>query len=95
MEDAIKLIKNFPLEFPDSSVTKEDYTDFKKYYFKMMFSALLKTNKDSLTALKKRVCSRGGTGFLFVDRPFFEVDVQLSVPSTGISFPLIISLISY
>jgi dynein heavy chain len=35
--------------------------------------------------VKKRVCARAGSGFLFVERPFFEVDVQLSVPSVRLS----------
>ncbi|KAI9980320.1 hypothetical protein PInf_026449 [Phytophthora infestans] len=39
----------------------------------------------SLDAIKKRVCSKAGTGFLFLERPFFEVDVQLSVPSVRLS----------
>ena len=37
-----------------------------------------------LNAIKKRVGSRGSTGFLFVERPFFEVDVQLSLPGVGV-----------
>ncbi|KAH8068253.1 dynein light chain binding protein [Aureococcus anophagefferens] len=48
-------------------------------------SALLNCARNSLNQIKKRVCARGGTGFLFVQRPFFEVDVQLSVPSVRLS----------
>ena len=38
-----------------------------------------------MSELKKRICSRAGSGFLFVERPFFEVDVQLAVPSVRLS----------
>ena len=42
--------------------------------------------KNSLNKMKARVCVRGGgTGFLFVQRPFFVVDVQLSVPSVRLA----------
>ena len=34
-----------------------------------------------MAAIKKRVCAKGSTGFLYLVNPFFEVDVQLSVPS--------------
>ena len=47
----------------------------------MMYQGLLQATKNSLAAIKKRVCAKGSTGFLYLVKPFFEVDVQLSVPS--------------
>lgn len=58
---------------------------FRAYYRNLFYRALLNCTKASLDAIKKRVCSKAGTGFLFLERPFFEVDVQLSVPSVRLS----------
>lgn len=58
---------------------------FRSYYKNLFYRALLNCTKQSLDAIKKRVCSKAGTGFLFLERPFFEVDVQLSVPSVRLS----------
>lgn len=53
----------------------------RKHYNTLLYRAILSATKNSLNALKKRICSRSGTGFLFLERPFFEVDVRLAVPS--------------
>lgn len=58
---------------------------FRTHYKHLFYRALLNCTKQSLNAIKKRVCSKAGTGFLFLERPFFEVDVQLSVPSVRLS----------
>ncbi|TYZ58790.1 hypothetical protein PybrP1_001566 [[Pythium] brassicae (nom. inval.)] len=58
---------------------------FRSHYKHLFYRALLNCTKQSLDAIKKRVCSKAGTGFLFLERPFFEVDVQLSVPSVRLS----------
>ncbi len=61
----------------------------------MTFNALLQATKQSLHALKERVCTRAqvgggpgaaaGVGFLFVQRPFFEVGVQLAIPTVALT----------
>ncbi|RLN86351.1 hypothetical protein BBJ28_00004571 [Nothophytophthora sp. Chile5] len=58
---------------------------FRSFYRNLFYRALVTSTKQSLDAIKKRVCSKAGTGFLFLERPFFEVDVQLSVPSVRLS----------
>ncbi|DBA03213.1 TPA: hypothetical protein N0F65_003933 [Lagenidium giganteum] len=64
---------------------QEAMLTFRSYYKNLFYRALLNCTKQSLNAIKKRVCSKAGTGFLFLERPFFEVDVQLSVPSVRLS----------
>ncbi|KAL4171660.1 hypothetical protein KRP22_009750 [Phytophthora ramorum] len=58
---------------------------FRSFYRNLFYRSLVTCTKQSLDAIKKRVCSKAGTGFLFLERPFFEVDVQLSVPSVRLS----------
>ena len=54
-----------------------------------MYTALLNSTKASLTTLKKRICGRGAAATLSqamtMEKPFFEVDVQLAVPSVRLS----------
>ena len=78
-------VRQFPLEPHLTPATVKQNRAFKEHCFRLMYSAVLGATKNSLKVLKKRVCSRGGTGFLYLERPFFEVDVQLSVPSTVLS----------
>ena len=42
--------------------------------------AILSATRASFTAMKKRLGSRASAGFLYVERPLFDVSVQLSVP---------------
>ncbi|CAM9238946.1 unnamed protein product, partial [Discosporangium mesarthrocarpum] len=57
----------------------------RRHYNSLMYQAILSCTKQSLLLIKKRACSKTGKTFLFVDSPFFEVDVQLSVPSVRLS----------
>ncbi|GMF34281.1 unnamed protein product [Phytophthora fragariaefolia] len=63
----------------------EAMATFRNFYRNLFYRSLVTCTKQSLDAIKKRVCSKAGTGFLFLERPFFEVDVQLSVPSVRLS----------
>ncbi|CAM9666191.1 unnamed protein product, partial [Choristocarpus tenellus] len=59
--------------------------DLRRHYNRLMYQAVLTCTKQSLMEIKKRACSKVGSSFLFIERPFFEVDVQLSVPSVRLS----------
>jgi dynein heavy chain len=65
----------------DADIVNAEHGAFVNHYNKMMYQGLLQATKNSLAAIKKRVCAKGSTGFLYLVQPFFEVDVQLSVPS--------------
>ncbi|KAL7690391.1 putative AAA+ ATPase domain, dynein heavy chain region D6 P-loop domain-containing protein [Plasmopara halstedii] len=58
---------------------------FRNFYQNLFYRSLLTCTKNSLDLIKNRVCSKAGAGFLFIERPFFEVDVQLSVPSVRLN----------
>ena len=80
--DLIKVINAYPLDDHVRAITNETEVEkLKEYWNNLLYQALLKATKQSLNTLKKRVGSRGSTGFLFVEKPFFEVDVGVSTPS--------------
>ena len=47
--------------------------------------ALVTSARSSLNSIKTRLFRRMQLGFLFIQQPFFDVDVQLSVPSVRLS----------
>ncbi|CAM9555204.1 unnamed protein product [Ectocarpus fasciculatus] len=90
VEDLIKIVRAHPLYDHLETVSEEEVTKLKKHYNHFMYQArgfrllaLLHCAKNSMNMLKNRIQSRtGGTGvFLFVQKPFFEVDVQLEPPA--------------
>ncbi|GMH97336.1 hypothetical protein TrST_g8180 [Triparma strigata] len=85
VEDLISIVTSFPLDPSVGGVARDEITGLRSHYNKLTYRALLNCSKSSLESVKKRICSRAGSGFLFVERPFFEVDVQLSVPSVRLS----------
>lgn len=88
VEDVVNHIQQYSfdsLTISAADIPLNEFDHLKDQYKQLMYHALLNCTKQSLTAIKKRVCSRGGSGFLFLERPFFEVDVQLSVPSVRLS----------
>jgi dynein heavy chain len=77
VEDLINLITSYQLEPSLQGVSKREIEKVMNHYNHFMYQALLQCTKNSMNAVKKRVSSKGGGGFLFVERPFFEVDVQV------------------
>ena len=55
------------------------------HYCSIVYQALLNSVKNSLNALKKRTCHQMAFQKAGSSEPFFEVDVQLSVPSVRLS----------
>ena len=86
VENIIDLACAYTLDPHIEPVSDEETERVRSHYNRMMYTALLNCTRNSLMALKKRICSRAGSGFLFLERPFFEVDVQLAVPSVRLSF---------
>ena len=85
VDDALALIKGFPLGPDVAPVAPGALAQLKAHYTSLAYRALLAAVRASLSLLKKRVCSRAGSGYLFAQRPFFDVDVQLSVPSVRLA----------
>lgn len=89
VEDLIVMLRRFPLDESvpgfDEPENSKELESLQRHYNRLTYQALLSSARNSLNQIKKRVCSRVSGGFLFVQRPFFEVDVQLSVPSVRLS----------
>ena len=56
-----------------------------EHYSRLMYRAILNATKNSFMALKKRIGSAGSGGFLFIERPFFDVDVELTIPNVSMN----------
>lgn len=80
VEDLLQVVQSFPLNPAIPGVTEADANNLRTHYNHFMFQALLSCSKGSLNALKKRVASRQESTIIFLERPFFEVDVQLAAP---------------
>ena len=87
VEDLVKIITGYAFDSHVERVSEDEIVKLKKHYNHFMYQALLHCAKNSMNALKKRIASRVGTKFLYVTRPFFEVDVQLAPPQSVILQP--------
>ena len=85
VEDLVKIIQSYSFDSNNEHVSPDEISKLKKHYNHFMYQALLHCAKNSMNALKKRIASRVGTKFLYVTRPFFEVDVQLDPPVVNLA----------
>lgn len=78
--DIIHLVREFPTEDTDDGFPEEEADKFKQHYSRLMYHALAHVTKRSFAAIKERLGSRASGGFLFIEHPFFEVSLELSIP---------------
>jgi len=83
--DVIPLLHRYQFDGAPPLIDKDDVDNFIDHFADKMYVAILNATKNSFIALKKRLGSRVTGGFLFVERPFFDVDVELSVPNVTMS----------
>jgi dynein heavy chain len=74
-------IINFPLESDDLQPDTNEINKLRQHYERLMYTAVLHATKQSFWALKDRLSSKQGAGVIVMQRPFFEVEVELSVPN--------------
>jgi dynein heavy chain len=82
--DLCDLIASFPLD-GDQKFDAAKVQDFTEHYAKLMYQAILAATRKAFAAMKKRLGSRSSGGFLFVERPFFDVDVELTIPNVSMN----------
>ena len=85
VRDLISMVQHFPLSSQVGPVDQSALEEMRNQYNNLTYRAIMNCTKQSLNLIKKRVCCRAASGFLFKQKPFFEVDVQLSVPSVRLS----------
>ena len=83
--DLLEMINEYPLEAGITPVPEEEQAKLREHYGRLMYRAVLNCVKTSLAAIKKRVGSRSSGGFLFLERPFFDVDVELTIPHVSMT----------
>lgn len=88
IEDLMHLVKTYPRENTEVQLAEEDLKLFMRHYSKLMYQAILTSTQKSLQAMKRRLGSKTATGFLYMERPFFDVDVELKVPNVAMNPPL-------
>ena len=86
VDDLLQTIRSYPLDQHVEGVNKEEVHKLKKYYNWTMYQALLHCTKNSLNAMKERVCGKRirGTSVTSQQSPFFEVTVHLETWSEGV-----------
>ena len=78
VDDLLETIKSYPLDQHVDPINPNEITTLKKYYNWTMYQALLHCTKNSLNAMKDRVCGTRGPGSIPSQlSPFFEVSVHL------------------
>ncbi|KAJ1446978.1 dynein heavy chain and region D6 of dynein motor-domain-containing protein [Pelagophyceae sp. CCMP2097] len=85
VEDLVAMLKTFPLDASVPPLRDEDLSALRSHYNRLTYQALLSCTRNSLITVKKRVCARSGSTIFSMERSFFVVDVQLSVPSVRLS----------
>eukprot|EP00898_Chlorokybus_atmophyticus_P005691 jgi/Chlat1/6122/Chrsp409S05665 len=83
--DLVALVATYPRQNNDTPISETEVARLRKHYSKLMYQAILAATKSSFNAMKKRLGSRVSGGFLFMERPFFDVDVELTIPNVSMS----------
>lgn len=82
VNDLLRHIASFPLSTSDLRVLDADASELKGRFAEAMYHSILAAISASLNAIKNRITSRGLSSS---QRPFFNVDVELSIPDVVLS----------
>jgi dynein heavy chain len=85
VRDLCDLVINAPRENAEEVLDQTAVHEFTKHYAKLMYQAILTATRASFLAMKKRLGSRSSGGFLYIERPIFGVDVELTVPKVSMN----------
>ena len=75
------MVQAHPRENMEVPIPADAVHGFARHFEKLMYQAVLAATKNSFNKMKRRLGSRSSGGFLFVERPFFDVDVELAIPN--------------
>lgn len=85
VNELVDLVQSHPRENTEVHLGENEVMSFRRHYSRLMYQAILAATKASFNVMKKRLGSRASGGFLFVERPIFDVEVQLSIPNVAMS----------
>ena len=85
VQDLCDLVLNAPRENAEEVLDQTAVDEFTAHYAKLMYQAILTATRASFLAMKKRLGSRSSGGFLYIERPIFGVDVELTVPKVSMN----------
>ena len=86
--DLIHLIQAFPREHVQAEVPDDEVRKVRAHFAGKLYEAVLHATSHSLNKVKDRVGSRTSGGFLYLERPFFDVQVELDIPEVVMNPPL-------
>jgi dynein heavy chain len=79
--ELVQMVQAHPRENMEVPIPTDAVHGFARHFEKLMYQAVLAATKNSFNKMKRRLGSRSSGGFLFVERPFFDVDVELAIPN--------------
>ena len=89
VQDVIDAIYSYPLEIAEC-VSKDAIQALWDHYSRMVYLSVMRCTKESFFALKKRLGSKTSGGFLYMERPFFDVDIREPIRETKFLIHLLI-----
>ncbi|EKX37595.1 hypothetical protein GUITHDRAFT_89621 [Guillardia theta CCMP2712] len=82
LHEVIDKIRHFSSEFGNEwTILPDRIEDFMQFHCNSFYHSILCSVRRSFNDIKRRLGSRVHASFLFLERPFFNLDVELSIPS--------------
>ena len=89
VSQVIAWLQEFVVESSEGVYIENSLLDeFWNYYNQLFYLAILSAVKGAFNAIKNRLCSKRLGGFFLIEDPFFNVDVELSIPSVSMQPPM-------
>lgn len=82
VEDLLHIARSYEVDSRVTVVIDQTANALYNHYHQFLYAALLACTKNSLNSLKARVATRTSA---VIQEPFFEVDVQLCIPSVNLN----------
>lgn len=89
LSQVVSWLQEFSMETSEGILLEKMLLDeFWNYYNQLFYLAILSAVKGAFNAIKSRLCSKRLGGFFLIEDPFFNVDVELSIPSVSMQPPM-------
>jgi dynein heavy chain len=89
LSQVISWLHEFVMESTEKIIINNVLLDeFWNYYNQLFYLAILSSVKGAFNLIKSRLCSKRLGGFFLIEDPFFNVDVELSIPSVSMQPPM-------